>query len=110
MYLFRCPGKNSLIGCTSGSYSAVGEELCSTCPKGSYCPSAEMPEHMICPLGEYTDSTGSTSCTSCPAGHQCKDVSASPTTCPDGSYSGGGTSECTLCPAGSKYTFLCVYI
>ena len=69
------------------------------CPAGYYCPTvADMPKP--CPLGYYTNSTGSTACKICPQGSRCETVSFLPVACASGYYSAAGNITCAACLAG----------
>lgn len=57
-----------------------------------------MPEP--CPLGYYSNSTGSTGCKVCPQGYSCEVPSEKPIKCPTGTYSSQGNITCSSCPAG----------
>ena len=83
-----------------GTYSNAGEEGCTACPKGFYCPQNALKGPLPCQLGEHADTTGRTNCTICPAGYFCNDSSTLPAPCSDGFYSPAKMSACSPCPGG----------
>lgn len=86
------------LSCGTGTYTpASGATECTPCPAGSKCDGTDK---VSCAVDEYADSASSSSCTSCPAGKSCSSSSASPTTCPKGTYSGTGDVDCLTCPNG----------
>ena len=71
------------------------------CPAGFYCPNkGELPKE--CPLGYYSNATGSVVCYICPEGHRCEMASSKPIPCTTGYYSSAGNITCSPCPAGHQ--------
>ena len=102
LIIFSCPGGTKPVQCLSGSYSDAGEEGCTTCPKGFYCPEDALKAPKPCQLGEYTDKEGQTNCSVCNTGYFCNDTKTAPEKCEQGYYSEAKMSACALCPAGYR--------
>ena len=97
---FSCYNGTPPVECLKGTYSNAGEEGCTACPKGFYCPQNALKGPLPCQLGEHADTTGRTNCTICPAGYFCNDTSTLPAPCHDGFYSPAKMSACSPCPGG----------
>ena len=69
------------------------------CGLGLYSLSASM-TCQECPLGYYTNKTGSEKCLSCPEGHFCPGGLNEPQICPSGTFSTIGFSSCFSCQFG----------
>ena len=107
---FSCPGRTKPVECLSGSYSDAGEEGCTTCPKGFYCPENALKAPKACQLGEYTDKEGQTNCSICSTGYFCNDTKTPPEQCETGYYSEAKMSACSVCPAGYRYVLFIYFM
>ena len=107
---FSCPGRTKPVECSSGSYSDAGEEGCTTCPKGFYCPENALKAPKACQLGEYTDKEGQTNCSICSTGYFCNDTKTPPEQCETGYYSEAKMSACSVCPAGYRYVIFIYFM
>jgi hypothetical protein len=74
-------GDNGCPTCEAGTYSIEGSTTCTLCSSGSFSD-PNSGECILCDLGQYAPTNGSSTCNTCPAG------SFSNTT---------GASNCTLC-------------
>ena len=99
----RCPKKGSdPIPCEAKTYAPSGSLVCSQCPAGSHCPSAQLSTHVPCCNGTYADSEGQDTCSQCPEGFKCLNPAVSPVPCENGTFSLTGSTQCTICPAGYR--------
>ena len=104
IFVFSCETRVEAVLCANGTYSDIGQDICQSCPLGSYCPSPILnifyPKP--CMTGWYSNSTGASECLRCEPGFKCLNSSLSPVLCDSGTYSSGGASECKQCPAGFR--------
>lgn len=66
-----------------------------------------MSAHIVCPNGEYQDSTGKTTCIDCTAGHECSDPTVAPVECLAGTSAAAKSTECTQCQTGKLVVCSC---
>lgn len=117
--------------CRPGTYAALGDQVCSSCPLGKYlnasgatslsdCVPAIAGQYVnevgsaiykMCIAGTYSPVNGSTTpanCLLCPLGKYCTQGSAYPTNCPPGTFSAeygaADASKCLACPMGKYCT------
>ena len=103
-FLCSCQNKSTNpVSCLASEYSPSGRMTCSDCPKGFYCPQAELSSPIACPNGTYSVSIGAKRCLECPAGNSCMYSDQSPVECKNGTYSTGSSLHCSPCPAGYRY-------
>jgi len=90
-----------VYNCSIGNYLRDGS--CTSCEKGFYCPRENMTVPFPCPLGEYTNNSGSLQCELCHAGFYCNRTDTEPIKCKHGFYSTEKMSICMPCPAGFRW-------
>ena len=105
MLILFCSCSNEIghLPCPNGTFSSTGQDKCTPCPVGYYCPSESTTSPVPCAVGTYANETQSISCGDCPPGYSCKNTSDTPVLCADGTFSPGGRSECQVCPGGYRW-------
>lgn len=93
------------IPCTVAHYCPAGCATPVLCPAGNYCDTTGLPTPKPCPGGTYGSTSGlsTSACTGkCTAGYVCPPGSTMPTVmpCPAGTFCPTGSAEAKPCPAG----------
>jgi len=96
---FDCAADGTETVCADGTYSHVGDDLCSNKPAGYHMIDNLQQTMIRCPPGTY-NTGGWESCRRCPENFECDHDSAS--RCPDGYFSPYGLGFCLICPPGHK--------
>ena len=102
MLLFSCADKINPSPCPTGTYSGQGQDVCTDCPPGFYCPSTNSSSPIPCQPGYYANETNSLICKVCDPGYSCFNSSENPVVCDNGTYSSGSCSACIQCPSGYR--------
>ncbi len=92
----------SCVVCSAGTYSSGGSEVCRTCERGTYAPSAGSPGCAQCPALSYSSRTGAVACEMCAPGYVADSTQTGCVPCAAGQQGGGASGVCTNCPALSS--------
>ena len=112
---YSCSASGEFEACPAGTYSPLGDYLCTSCPSGWFSDSSgssecqECPEGYYCPVASNPPTScppdmyslaGAVACEECPAGYSCQSPTDVPEICPNGTFSLAGWRFCLACPAG----------
>jgi hypothetical protein len=97
--------------CQAGEFADTKAQACQTCPKGTYAPSAQENECLVCAAGSSSNNvTAATQCIPCAAGRYSTNTAGENSgaggcvVCAAGSSSSYGQFECTKCLPGRYAT------
>jgi hypothetical protein len=89
------------LPCLVGSYCPWTPLQPLACPRGFYCPSANLTAPTPCPPGTLCAVTGLERPNGCPAGQFCRNATSVAENCTAGSYCPANSSAPTPCPNGT---------